>query len=147
MAMQAAFFMDMSGDFSAPKLKEYCCNFAPPERALPYFERLMSGILQYLAEVDAVIERHSSNWKVRRMACVDRNIMRLAVLELMHCPDIPSKVAINEAIDVAKKFGSAESGAFINGILDSVRGAMERGELKAAETLPIVGVPADDEDD
>ena len=140
--MQAAFFMDVSGDFSEPKLKEYCRSFSPPERALPFFERLMSGLLAHRAELDAVIERYSANWKVRRMACVDRNVLRVAVLELIYHPDIPTKVAINEAIDIAKKYGSAESGAFTNGILDSIRGALGSGELKAvAMPLP----PVDEE--
>ena len=63
------------------------------------------------------------------MACVDRNIMRIAVYELLYCQDIPSKVSINEAIDVGKKFGTEESGAFINGILDSIRIALEKKEI------------------
>jgi transcription antitermination protein NusB len=130
MAMQAAFFMDVSGDFSPARLKEYCRCFSPPERVLPFLERLMEGFLDHRGELDAIIERYSANWKVRRMACVDRNVLRLSVVELIYHPDIPSKVAINEAIDIAKKYGSAESGAFVNGILDSIRGALDRGELK-----------------
>ncbi len=63
------------------------------------------------------------------MSCVDRNVMRVAVFEMLFCPDIPPKVSINEAIDVAKKFGSEESGAFINGIVDSIRIAIEEGEI------------------
>ncbi len=140
--MQAAFFMDVSGDFSESKLKEYCRSFAPPERALPFFERLMVGLFAHRAELDGIIERYSANWKVRRMACVDRNVLRLAVLELIYHSDIPTKVAINEAIDIAKKYGSAESGAFTNGILDSIRGALDRGELKVAEPPPPPGAEA-----
>ena len=63
------------------------------------------------------------------MSCVDRNIMRVAVFEMLSCPDIPPKVSINEAIDVGKKFGTEESGAFINGIIDSIRIAIEKGEI------------------
>ena len=64
------------------------------------------------------------------MSCVDRNIMRVAVFEMLSCPDIPPKVSINEAIDVGKKFGTEESGAFINGIIDSIRIAIEEGEIQ-----------------
>ena len=66
------------------------------------------------------------------MSCVDRNVMRVAVFEMLFCPDIPPKVSINEAIDVAKKFGTEESGAFINGIVDSIRIAIEKGDLQTA---------------
>jgi len=64
------------------------------------------------------------------MSCVDRNIMRVAVFEMLFCHDIPPKVSINEAIDVGKKFGTEESGAFINGIIDSIRIAIEEGEIQ-----------------
>jgi len=78
-----------------------------------------------------VIEQFSSNWKISRMSCVDRNILRIAVFELLYCADIPPKVSINEAIDVGKRFGTEESGAFINGILDSIRLAMEANKLQS----------------
>ena len=68
-----------------------------------------------------MIDQFSSNWKIERMACVDRNVMRIAIFELLYCDDIPAKVSINEAIDIGKRYGTDESGAFINGILDSIR--------------------------
>lgn len=128
--MQALFSMDMSSGFSLQSLKQYCDCFPPGKRAYPFFERLVGGVVIYKRELDDIIERYSSNWKMRRMACVDRNVLRLAVFELLYCADIPAKVAINEAIDIGKKFGSSESGAFINGILDSIRIAIENEELK-----------------
>lgn len=70
------------------------------------------------------------------MSYVDRNILRIAVFELIYCGEIPSKVTINEAIDIAKKFGTAESGAFINGIIDSIRLAQEKGEIQLAVDDP-----------
>ena len=66
------------------------------------------------------------------MSCVDRNIMRIAVYEMLFCRDIPPKVSINEAIDVGKKYGTEESGAFINGILDSIRMAIETGTVRSS---------------
>ena len=68
------------------------------------------------------------------MSCVDRNVIRVAVFEMLYCPDIPPKVTINEAVDVAKKFGTGESGAFINGIVDRIRIAVEKKEV-LVETL------------
>ena len=73
------------------------------------------------------------------MSCVDRNVLRIAVFELLFCPDIPAKVSINEAIDVAKRFGTDESGAFINGILDSIRLAMDRQEISGEPTAGATG--------
>jgi transcription antitermination protein NusB len=130
LAMQALFSMDMNNAFSMEMLVEYGRSFPPNKKVAPYFQRLTEGVVQNKDHIDKVIETYSSNWKVRRMACVDRNILRLAVFEMLYCGDIPAKVSINEAIDIAKKFGSSESGSFINGILDSIRGALERQELQ-----------------
>jgi len=134
--MQALFSMDMSCAFSTEMLTDYCRCFPPGKRFQSFFELLVNGVLQYKADIDTVIETYSSNWKMRRMACVDRNILRMAVFELIYCSDIPAKVTINEAIDIGKKFGSPESGSFINGILDSIRIAIENGQLATVETPP-----------
>jgi len=81
---------------------------------------LVRGVRENLAEIDGLIQSHSTNWKLARMAAVDKNILRVAVFELKNRPDIPTKVTINEAVEIAKKFGSTESGAFVNGILDNI---------------------------
>lgn len=145
--MQALFSMDMSCAFTSEALGDYRRCFPPQNRVMPFFVRLTDGVLKYKQDIDDVIERYSSNWKVRRMACVDRNILRLAVFELLYCEDIPTKVSINEAIDIAKKFGASESGGFINGILDSIRTALENKELKTISLSPpasLLETPADD---
>ena len=141
LAMQALFSMDMSCAFSSEHLADYRRCFPPNKHVSPFFKRLTDGVMQYKVDIDDVIERYSNNWKVRRMACVDRNVLRLAIFELLYCADIPAKVSINEAIDIAKKFGSAESGAFINGILDSIRNALDNQELKTVP-LPLPEAPA-----
>lgn len=135
MAMQALFCMDMGDSFSMDMLTEYERCFSPGKRIFPFFKRLVLGVLKNKDDIDTLIEQYSNNWKVRRMACVDRNVLRLAVWELLYCEDIPSKVSINEAIDIGKKFGSTESGAFINGILDSIHLALQKGELKPRDTV------------
>jgi N utilization substance protein B len=128
--MQALFSMDMSGGFSENKLHEYRCCFPPAKRLEEFFDRLAAGVLENREMIDAIIERYSSNWKIPRMACVDRNVLRLSLYELLFCGDIPAKVTINEAVDIGKKYGTSESGAFINGILDSIRNAIEKGQLQ-----------------
>jgi N utilization substance protein B len=102
---------------------------------LPFFLKIVKGAIQAKAEIDSILERFSDNWKLSRMSCVDRNIMRVAVYELLYCHDIPSKVSINEAIDIGKKFGTQESGAFINGILDSIRIALDKEEINIRDNI------------
>lgn len=79
---------------------------------------LVEGAYRNRKEIDELIERHSLHWKLNRMAVVDRNILRLGVYELLYLHDVPMSVVLNEAIEIAKKFGTEGSGAFINGILD-----------------------------
>ena len=130
LAMQALYYMDMSQDDSNEMLERFCDNFSPPKKMLPFFLKLVKGVIRGKGEIDSILERFSDNWKLNRMPCVDRNTMRIAVYELLYCRDIPYKVSINEAIDMGKKFGTKESGAFINGILDSIRIALNQKKIK-----------------
>ncbi|MGA7144400.1 MAG: transcription antitermination factor NusB [Desulfobacterales bacterium] len=133
LAMQALFYMDMNSNGSKELLLErFCANFSLSKKARPFFLKLVNGVLQTKSELDSIIENFSDHWKIGRMACVDRNIIRIAVYELMYCRDIPSKVSINEAVDIGKRFGTEESGAFINGILDSIRMALEKNKIKVS---------------
>jgi transcription antitermination protein NusB len=130
LAMQALFFMDMRPDAgNQDPLALFCRSCPPPKSCQPLFTELVQGVKHHSAQIDRIIERFSSNWKISRMAGVDRNVMRLAVYEMLCCPDIPPKVSINEAIDIGKKYGTEESGAFVNGILDAIHLAMEQEGL------------------
>ena len=91
-----------------------------------FADPLVRGTLEHRAEIDEVIQRHATNWSVSRMAAVDRNVLRLAVYEMLHRQDIPPVVSINEAVDIAKKFSTHDSGKFVNGILDKVKGELLR---------------------
>jgi N utilization substance protein B len=135
-AMQALFFMDERRDFSEVMLERFCANFAPKPDVRPYFLRLVHGVLRYKTDLDTLIERFSENWSLSRMSGVDRNLMRIAVFEMVWCRDIPAKVSINEAVDIGKKFGTEDSGAFINGIVDSIRAALEKGEIQPSISAP-----------
>jgi N utilization substance protein B len=94
--------------------------FGSDEEAGSFCERLVRGVIERRDEIDGLIGKCAEHWKMSRMTMIDRNILRVAVYELLFCQDIPPKVSINEAVDIAKKFGSEDSGAFINGILDRI---------------------------
>ena len=97
------------------------------EAALRLFaEPLIRGTLEHRGEADEIIKKHAQNWDLHRMAAVDRNILRLAIYEMLYRDDIPPVVSINEAVDIAKKFSTQDSGRFVNGILDKVKGELLR---------------------
>jgi len=103
LALQALFCMDMTGDTSEDMLQRFCDHYVPPAKARPFFLELIRGVIGSRALIDQLIERFSRNWRLSRMSCVDRNIMRIAAYEMLFCGDIPAKVSINEAIDIGKK--------------------------------------------
>jgi N utilization substance protein B len=140
LAMQALFFMDMRQNTTQGMLDFYCQSFTPSKRVLPFFLDLVKGVMRAGPQIDSIVERFSNNWKISRMSGVDRNVIRIAVYELLYCQDIPSKVTINEAIDIGKKFGTEESGAFINGILDSIRLALAKEDIKTRDVKQKNGV-------
>lgn len=97
------------------------------EAAMRLFaDPLIRGVLEHRVEIDRVIERHVRNWSLDRMAAVDRNVLRLAAHEMLHREDIPPVVSINEAVDIAKKFSTHDSGKFVNGILDKIKSELMR---------------------
>ena len=91
-----------------------------------FADPLIRGVLQNRDVIDEKIKSHAKNWEFHRIAAVDRNIMRLALYEMLHRDDIPPVVSINEAVDIAKKFSTEDSGKFVNGILDRVKGELLR---------------------
>jgi transcription antitermination protein NusB len=129
LALQALYYMDASGCMSLEVFEKFSDNFPPGKKSELFFNRLVEGIIREKDRIDTLIEHSSSNWRLSRMTLVDRNIIRVAVYEMLYCKDIPPKVSINEAVDIGKRFGTEESGAFINGIVDSIRMALEHGEI------------------
>lgn len=91
-----------------------------------FANELFEGAVGRVKEIDKLLGQHAQNWRLDRMAAVDRNILRLGVYELCHCSDSPPKVVINEALELAKKFSDADGPAFINGVLDAVNKAAEK---------------------
>jgi N utilization substance protein B len=91
-----------------------------------FADPLIRGAVAHREECDAHIKKHCKNWELHRIAAVDRNIMRLAIFEMLYREDIPPVVSINEAVDIAKKFSTQDSGKFVNGVLDKVKGDLMR---------------------
>ncbi len=116
LALQCLFQLDQTGNADLETIR---VNFQAPKKGMAFATILVNGIQRHLAELDALIVSHSENWKISRMAVVDRNLLRLAFYEFLHCPDIPPAVTLNEIIEIAKRFSTDEGPAFINGILDS----------------------------
>lgn len=99
----------------------------PEKQVVDFSNRINIGTAENLQSVDDIISKHSKNWKFSRLSKIDRNILRIAVYELLFMNDVPSKVTINEAIEIAKKYGTEESGSFINGILDNINKDIKEG--------------------
>src|SRR5262249_23987815 len=119
-ALQILYQIDMSGASSDDAMRAFWQNFEHPADVAEFATNLVNGVTAHLGPIDQLIHDSSRNWKLDRMARVDRNILRIAVFELIHRPEIPKKVTLNEAIEIAKRFGSEDSSAFINGILDHI---------------------------
>jgi len=119
-ALQVLYQLDISQGDPGEVLELYWENFRPSPKAREFCQKLIEGVRRSQGQIDPFIEENSENWSLKRMATVDRNILRLAAFELLYCPDIPFKATLNEAIELAKKFGSDDSSAFINGILDKI---------------------------
>ncbi len=116
---------DKGYQFAKNALDQYRKELLPQddlfdEELSEFIVDIVAGVLLRRKQIDEVIKKFSKGWKIHRMAMVDRNILRLGIFELCYHPDIPPKVAINEAVELAKKFGDENSSRFINGILDSV---------------------------
>jgi transcription antitermination protein NusB len=102
-------------------LEEFWRGTVVPSEVQAFAEALVRGAVENAGELDKTIQSNAAHWSLARIAPVERNILRLAAFELLYRDDIPERVAINEAIELAKTYGSEESGAFVNGILDQIR--------------------------
>lgn len=107
-------------------LRTSSTNAKPAPKLRAFAEQLVAGVTTHLEAIDARIKQCAENYELHRIAAVDRNILRIAIYEMLFCADVPPVVSINEAIEIAKRFGSDESGRFVNGILDKVRSELPR---------------------
>ncbi|HEY6084622.1 MAG TPA: transcription antitermination factor NusB [Nitrospira sp.] len=131
-ALQILFQHDIHGK---PGLwsDEFWNHFHASEDVKVFAEQLVQGVLEHRKDLDTVIGRYATNWKISRMQVVDRNILRLGAYELFWLDDVPARVTVNEAIELAKDFGDEEAAKFVNGILDKVLATEPRLEAKRVE--------------
>lgn len=119
-ALQMLYQFEFSG-VSLPGVQQHFWSEKDSDAETKAFaDFLAEGVVKEKEAIDLMIVKHSAHWRLSRMAAVDKNLLRLAVFELKNCESVPVKVTLNEAIEIAKKFGSEESSAFINGILDKI---------------------------
>ena len=129
-ALQILYQLDLTKNPAHQEVSRVFWSVTPSDADVVEFaESVVTGVCAQAERIDALITEASHNWKVARMSYVDRNILRLAVFEFLEKSDVPTMVSINEAIELGKRFGTNESGAFINGILDRIaRGLNLTGE-------------------
>ena len=125
-ALKALYQIEMTKDNCPDSLDTFWADHKAEADVKEFAVELVSGTMENLKKIDEVIARHTDNWEISRMAKVDRNIMRMAAYELLFRDDIPPRVSINEAVDIAKKYGDIESGKFVNGVLDSIKGDIDK---------------------
>jgi N utilization substance protein B len=132
-ALQALYQIDVAAEGIDDALSRFWKSFEPVEReVMDLAEGLVRGVAAHRRAVDETIEETSTNWRLDRMAKVDRNVLRLAVYELLRT-DVPVKVVIDEAIELGKKYGSESSGAFVNGVLDKVAAGLPAQRRQGAK--------------
>lgn len=119
-AFQVIYQMDLNENTLDFALESVLEEAELSQEAVDFCRALASGTLEKRAEIDEMLQRHTENWKLERMPSVDRNILRLAAYELLYCPEVPDKVAIDEAIELAKLYSDDKAPRFINSVLDKI---------------------------
>ena len=121
LALQFLYQIDLLGPEKLSDLTDFLREEGGDPETARYARVLIEGTVDSTSEIDAEIQHVAQNWQIERMAVIDRDVLRLAAFELLHCDEIPPKVAINEGIELGKRFSTQNSGAFINGILDKIK--------------------------
>lgn len=124
--MQMLFQIDITGDDVEEVFSTFLAAHKFKPEVVEFAKRLVRGSVEHREEIDQLISTTTEHWKIDRMATVDRNIMRIAVYEFLYEGTVPKKVAINEALEIAKKYSTAESAQFINGVLDGIKKKLEK---------------------
>ena len=130
LAVQVLFHLEFNAGDPDEAFDLVCKAFAPPEAIRAFSRDLVLGVWKDKEALDGWIGRASINWRLERMSHVDRNILRMAVFEVLFRKDIPPKVTIDEAVELGKKYGAEDSGAFINGVLDNIYNQLQSERSK-----------------
>ncbi len=120
LALQALYQIEITGDSSIAALDLFLQHFEGAAKAKEFARRLVSGVVSQRPELDRLITESTEHWKLERLAKVEHELLRLAAYEVVFCPDIPVPVSLDEAVEIAKRFGSEDSAGFINGVLDHI---------------------------
>ena len=131
-ALQVLFERDLTKESlnTTEIVERWAAEFVVPEASKIFAQELVDGTIAHQKDIDQTIATIAEDWTLGRMANVDRNVMRLATYEILFCPDIPGRVSLNEAIELAKRFGGEESAKFVNGILDRVVASVSKVDQK-----------------
>jgi N utilization substance protein B len=121
-ALQVLYQTEQNPGMAPEEVRRFIERRLRSDRKLVEFaEALVAGVQQHRTTLDGLISDAAENWRLDRMAAIDRNILRLGAYEMLHCPEVPTKVAINEALELAKRYSTAQSSRFVNGILDRLQ--------------------------
>ncbi len=132
-AIQLLFQIDLNSSSGKESFGGFWEAHPTADDVRQFAEKLVEGVDRQREQLDRWITAFARHWRLERMPAVDRNVLRLGAYEMLNERDTPLVVAIDEAVDLAKKFGTADSGAFVNGVLDSIRLCIERGEVHPPE--------------
>ena len=133
-ALQLLYQLDVTHGELPVTLHEFWAYHAVAQDVKEFATQLVEGTLAHAEQIDQLITTYASNWEIGRMAVVDRNVLRLGAYELLHLQDVPPKVCLNEAVELAKRFGNEESSKFVNGILDTIHKQHARQSAASAST-------------
>jgi len=128
LAIKVLFHLEYNPGDPADGFDLICNHFGSSAAIKPFSRQLVLGVRGNQSQIDQLISRSSKNWRLERMSCADRNILRLAVFEVLFLKEIPPKVSIDEAVELGKRYGTKESGAFINGILDHIYNELPKSD-------------------
>lgn len=118
--MRALYQIDVGRAKPERALEYNIHELALPQEYVPFAKRIVEGVLAHVDEIDTMIQENAANWSLERMARTDRNILRMAIYEILYEPDVPGSVSVNEAVELAKMYGDADSSRFVNGILGNI---------------------------
>ncbi len=140
-AVQFLYQLDLNGEKTPGDAAAFWALRSGPGKAevtaktRTFTEQLVTGVMAHRDDIDERIKKYTANYELNRLAAVDRNILRVAIFEMLHAPDVAPVIIINEAIEIAKKFGAEKSGGFVNGILDRIKQELGRSAREAASPL------------
>ena len=120
-ALKILYRIEISKDSMEDSMKDFWSREEVEKEVQDFANSIVKGTSKDLSKINEIISKYADNWDIKRMAVIDKNILRMGIYEILYREDIPPKVSINEAIELAKKYGDVDSGKFVNGILDKVR--------------------------